>query len=195
LPIAFALADRLARLREQPTGTLRSAPSDPGGTWAAVAVIVVPNPDAILLIRRSERAGDPWSGHLALPGGRQDPADGDLFETAVRETREEVGIQLESADLVASLEPVVPRTPVLPPISILPFVFLLSTRPQVIPNAEVASTAWIELDHLLLPTTRGQVSLDVAGASRSVDAYQLEHGLVWGLTERILTSFLRTMSG
>lgn len=194
MPIAFALADRLARLREQSTGTLRGTTPDLGGSWAAVAVIVVPNPDAILLIRRSERSGDPWSGHLALPGGRQDPVDGDLLETAVRETREEVGIELEPAHLVASLEPVVPRTPVLPRISILPFVFLLSHRPQVTPNAEVASTAWVELDHLLLPSTRGRVSLDVAGASRLVDAYQVEHGVVWGLTERILTSFLRTLN-
>ena len=194
MPIAFALADRLARLREQSTGTLRGTPSDLGGSWAAVAVIVVPNPDAILLIRRSERSGDPWSGHLALPGGRQDPIDGDLLETAVRETREEVGIQLEPAHLVASLEPVVPRTPVLPPISILPFVFLLCSRPQVTPNHEVASTAWVELDHLLHPSTRGRISLNVAGASRLVDAYQVEHGVVWGLTERILTSFLRTLN-
>ena len=194
MPIAFALADRLARLREQSTGTLRGAPPDPGGTWAAVAVIVVPTPDAILLIRRSERPGDPWSGHLALPGGRQDRHDRDLLETAVRETWEEVGIELESANLVMSLEPVVPRTPVLPPIAILPFVFLLPSRPQVTLNSEVASTAWIELDHLLLPTTRGRVSLDVAGATRLVEAYQIEHGVVWGLTERILTSFLRTLS-
>jgi 8-oxo-dGTP pyrophosphatase MutT (NUDIX family) len=195
LPIAFALADRLARLREQSTGTLLGAPSNPGGTWAAVAVIVVPNPDAILLIRRSERAGDPWSGHLALPGGRQDPLDGDLLQTAVRETLEEVGIQLEPAQLVATLEPVVPRTPVLPPISILPFVFLLPVRPQVTLNSEVASTAWVELDHLMLPNTRARVTLDVAGASRLVDAYQVEPGVVWGLTERILTSFLRTVNG
>ena len=173
---------------------MRGTLPDPGGTWAAVAIIVVPNPDAILLIRRSERPGDPWSGHLALPGGRQDPVDEDLLNTAVRETREEVGIQLEPADLVTSLEPVVPRTPVLPPISILPFVFLLSERPQVTLNSEVASTAWIELDHLLLPTTRSRVSLEVAGARRLVDAYQVEHGVVWGLTERILTSFLRTLN-
>jgi 8-oxo-dGTP pyrophosphatase MutT (NUDIX family) len=194
LPIAFALADRLARLREQSTGTPRGASPDPGGTWAAVAVIVVPDPDAILLIRRSERTGDPWSGHLALPGGRQDPLDRGLLQTAMRETREEVGIQLEPADLVTSLEPVVPRTPVLPPIAILPFVFLLPARPQVTTNSEVAATAWIELDHLLLPATRGRVSLDVSGAKRLVDAYQVEAGAIWGLTERILTSFLDTLN-
>jgi 8-oxo-dGTP pyrophosphatase MutT (NUDIX family) len=111
----------------------------------------------------------------------------------MRETREEVGVQLEPAHLVASLEAVVPRTPVLPPISILPFVFLLPVRPPLTLNAEVASTAWVELDHLLLPTTRGRVSLDVAGANRLVEAYQVEHGVVWGLTERILTSFLGTL--
>ncbi|MEP6687797.1 MAG: NUDIX domain-containing protein, partial [Gemmatimonadales bacterium] len=88
-------------------------------------MVLVPSPDAVLLIRRADRAGDPWSGHMALPGGRREETDPDLVATAVRETFEEVGLSLAPADLLGSLDDVVPRTPVLPPIAVRPYVFAL----------------------------------------------------------------------
>jgi 8-oxo-dGTP pyrophosphatase MutT (NUDIX family) len=193
VPIAFALADRLARLREHAWGD-RAGPADyPIRKSAAVAVIAVPDPDSILLIRRSERAGDPWSGHIALPGGRWDALDHDLLETAVRETSEEVGIQLRREHLVGSLEPVVPRTRTLPPLAIWPFVFFLPGRPPLTLNSEVASATWVQVDQLVQPTTRGRIRLEVEGDVRLVDAYQVEPGVVWGITERILTALLKDL--
>jgi 8-oxo-dGTP pyrophosphatase MutT (NUDIX family) len=152
-----------------------------------VAVVLAPNPDAILLIRRAERTGDPWSGHMALPGGRRQPGDPDLLTTAMRETWEEVGIDLSRDDLAGSLDDVVPRTPVLPPIAVRPYVFPLGVRPEVVLNPEVASATWVSLDHLLRLDTHHPVWLEVAGTSRQVQAYQLEGGIVWGMTERILS--------
>jgi 8-oxo-dGTP pyrophosphatase MutT (NUDIX family) len=151
-----------------------------------VAAILTPDPDAILLIRRADRSGDPWSGHIALPGGRRDASDPDLVATAIRETGEELGIQLTREDLVGSLDDVVPRTPVLPPIAVRPYVFMLKARPTLVPNDEVASTQWVTVDYLLRPDTHHPVRLDVGGESRQVQAYQLEDGIVWGMTERIL---------
>lgn len=153
-------------------------------------MILAPDPDAILLIRRAERTGDPWSGHIALPGGRREPADPDLVATAIRETGEELGIPLEESDLAGGLPDVVPRTPALPPIAVRPYVFILPAQPAVIPNEEVASAHWVTIDHLLRPDTHHSVRLEVAGESRQVQAYQLEEGMVWGMTERILTSLL-----
>ena len=190
MPIAFALADRLARLSQRNWVDPLKPEGDTVWKWAAVAVIVAPAPDAILLIRRSERSGDPWSGHIALPGGRQDPGDPDLLGTAIRETHEEVGIQLERGCLRGSLEAVVPLSPVLPPIAVRPFVFLLDRRPTLVLNSEVASASWVEVDHLLQPTIHHPVQLEVAGVRRQVQAYQMEHGVIWGLTERILTSLI-----
>lgn len=155
-----------------------------------MAVVLTPDPDAILLIRRAERTGDPWSGHIALPGGRRDAADSDLVGTAIRETQEELGIQLTREDLAGSLEDVVPRTPVLPPIAVRPHVFILPAQPAVIPNHEVASAQWVTIDYLLRPDTHHPVRLDVGGQSRQVQAYRLEDGIVWGMTERILTSLI-----
>ncbi len=158
--------------------------------WAAVAVILAPDPDSILLIRRAERAGDPWSGHMALPGGRQDFAEADLLTTAVRETSEEVGLVLRPEDLLGSLDDVVPRTPVLPPIAVRPYVFTLDRWPELTLNSEVAAAHWVPLDLLLHPDAYHSVRLDIRGESREVPAYRLDDSVVWGMTERILTSLL-----
>jgi len=159
--------------------------------WAAVAVILAPDPDSVLLIRRAERAGDPWSGHMALPGGRQDPAEADLATTAIREAAEEVGLSLRSEHLIGSLDDVVPRTPSLPPIAVRPYVFLLERRTELFLNPEVAAAQWVPFDHLLHPDTSLSLQLEIRGECREFPAYRLDDSVVWGLTERILTSLLQ----
>ncbi len=158
--------------------------------WAAVAVVLVPSPDAVLLIRRADRPGDPWSGHMALPGGRREAADHDLIDTAVRETLEEVGLPLGRANLLGTLDDVVPRIQALPPIAVRPYVFLLAERPPLTLNPEVAAVRWVHLDHLLHPETFHSARLDVHGERRDVPAYRLDDSIVWGMTERILTGLL-----
>ena len=158
--------------------------------WAAVALIVAPDPESFLLIRRADRAGDPWSGHLALPGGRWHADDADLLATAIRETREEVGIILEPTNLAGTLADVVPRTPVLPPISVRPFVFNLAERPPIVPNPEVAGTAWVALAPLRLPDAHQELAMEIRGERRKFPAYRTPLGSVWGLTERILSLLL-----
>jgi 8-oxo-dGTP pyrophosphatase MutT (NUDIX family) len=167
---------------------------DPAVLWAAVAVVLTPDPDAILLIRRAEREGDPWSGHMALPGGRKDLSDEDLVETVIRETREEVGVILGRDQLIGCLDDVAPRTPVLPPIAIRPFVFLLPSRPELTLNPEVASSRWVDLNQLLQSGTYQPVLLDIRGETREFPAYQLQDAVVWGMTERILTGLLKKLS-
>ena len=158
--------------------------------WAAVAVILAPDPDSILLIRRSERAGDPWSGHMALPGGRQGPAEPDLVTTAIRETAEEVGLVLRSEHLIGSLDDVVPRTPSLPPIAVRPYVFALDRLAELALNPEVAAARWVPLDLLLHPDTYHSVRLEIRGERREFPAYRLDDSVVWGMTERILSGLL-----
>jgi 8-oxo-dGTP pyrophosphatase MutT (NUDIX family) len=125
-----------------------------------------------------------------LPGGRRETEDTDLLTTAIRETDEEVGIRLSQEDLVGSLDDVVPRTPVLPPVAVRPYVFMLSARPALTLNAEVSSAQWVTIDHFLRADTHHPVRLEVGGQSRQVQAYQLEDGIVWGMTERIVTSLI-----
>jgi 8-oxo-dGTP pyrophosphatase MutT (NUDIX family) len=191
LRISFALNRRLAPLREYLAQRQRNSDNDPALIWAAVAVVLTPDPDSILLIRRAERAGDPWSGHMALPGGRRDAGDRDLVETVIRETSEEVGISLNPVHLAGRLDDVIPRTPVLPPIAVRPFVFLPPVRPNLILNPEVASAHWVPLDDLLAVAAYHEVGLEIAGQHRVVPAYQIEDVIVWGMTERILSNLLQ----
>jgi 8-oxo-dGTP pyrophosphatase MutT (NUDIX family) len=193
MSLAQPLSPRLARLRARLAAHRPVTDDDASLLWAAVAVVLVPSPDSVLLIRRADRAGDPWSGHMALPGGRREDQDADLVATAVRETDEEVGLALTRADLLGSLDDVVPRTPVLPPTAVRPYVFSLPERPVLRPNAEVAAYRWAELDHLLLPATYQTVHFDIRGERRAFPAYQLEEAVVWGMTERILTSLFEQL--
>ena len=167
---------------------------EPGRRLAAVAVIAVPSPDAVLLIRRSERLGDPWSGQVGLPGGGFDPGDVDLLGTAVRETREEVGLELAGAACLGVLDDVAPRTPVLPPVTVRPFVFCLDARPSLRLSEEVARAFWIELAHLARPGVYQERMLEIRGLPRTVMGYALPDGLVWGMTERILTPLLAAIT-
>ncbi len=188
---AQPLSSRLERLRRRLAAQRPRVDQEAGELiWAAVALVLVPDPDSVLLIRRAERTGDPWSGHMALPGGRRDSEDSDLIATAIRETAEEVGLQLGSEHLIGSLDDVVPRTPVLPPIAVRPYAFLLPDRPALTLNPEVAAASWVSLDLLLQPGTYGSVRIEIRGESREMPAYRLEDGVVWGLTERVITSFL-----
>lgn len=188
------MTTRLFRLRER---LAHPAPvtsdDDPVLLWAAVAIIIAPDPESVLLIRRADRVGDPWSGHIALPGGRRETGDSDLLDTAIRETEEEVGIRLATGDLAGTLEDVVPRTPTLPPIAVRPYVFVLPSRPAVSFSLEVTATTWVPLSHLLQPGTHHSVRLEVAGQTRQVQAYELADGIVWGMTERILNDLLYRM--
>jgi 8-oxo-dGTP pyrophosphatase MutT (NUDIX family) len=185
------LTDRLHRLRDR-LAVHHPVVDDRGDPliWAAVSVILTPDPDALLLIRRAERVGDPWSGHMALPGGRQGPAEPDLLTTAVRETAEEVGLALQPGDLLGTLDDVVPRTPVLPPIAVRPYAFGLTHRPALSLNPEVAAAHWVPLDLLLQPQTYASIRLDIRGESREFQAYRVDDSVVWGMTERIVSSLL-----
>src|SRR4051812_23466320 len=79
------------------------------GRRAAVAIILREHEGGLeaLFIRRADHPLDPWSGQMAFPGGRQDPEDADLLATALRETVEEVGIDLAAAgELLGTLDEV-----------------------------------------------------------------------------------------
>lgn len=189
-----------AALREKS----RSSPSvaesgdPPGRMPASVAVVLRGKFDPeLLLIRRAEAPGDPWSGHMALPGGRRDPSDADLLATAVRETLEETGVNLrKEGELLGTLEPVLPATRHLPPLVIHPFVFALPgavcARPA---SPEVAETFWVSLSRLGCPSSAGTVEIPLGGGLRSFPCIRVGDHAVWGLTYRIVLELIRLIQG
>ncbi len=167
---------------------------EPDRPRAAVAAVLAPDPDSILLIRRAEREGDHWSGHLAFPGGRWGRGDDDLESTARRETLEEVGVDLSGAKLLGRLDDLAPRTPVLPPILVRPFVYALSTPALLTLNWEVAGAWWIPLDSFLRSGVYAPMEYHRYGTIVRSMGYHLDVGVLWGMTERILTPLLQLVS-
>lgn len=173
------------------------ADHDPAARPAAVSVILHEAADGIsaLFIKRSEQVGDPWSGQIAFPGGRFEPGDGDLLATAIRETREETGIDLGPAEKLGALDDVNPRSPNLPPIAVRPYVFALRERPSlVVSPAEVQRGFWIPFKTLINPATSTQITLNLRGVPRTFTAYKVGGEVIWGMTERILRLFLERIT-
>lgn len=158
---------------------------------AAVAVTLAPDAagrPTVLLIKRAEHPDDPWSGQIALPGGRRDRADADLRDTAIRETQEETGVRLAPRALLGELDDLRPVSPHLPPIVVRPFVFGLSHQPVVHPSGEVALHLWVPLEDLAGQRTEEEVQ--VRGLRLVMPGYRIGPHFLWGMTERIVTPFL-----
>ncbi|MEP6731575.1 MAG: CoA pyrophosphatase [bacterium] len=145
----------------------------------------------LLMIKRAEHEGDPWSGHIACPGGRMEPTDRDLSVTAVRETWEETGIDIErDGRLLGHLDDLRPRSPLLPPIIIRPYVALVRADVKIVPSREVASAFWVPVSALREQGAWGMGLVSARGGSRNVSIFQHGEHTVWGLTERVLRQFL-----
>ena len=72
---------------------------------AAVALIFAQGRDGLELcfVKRKEYPGDPWSGQMALPGGKRNPGDYTPHDVAIREVQEEVGVTLHAHQLIGMM--------------------------------------------------------------------------------------------
>ena len=170
-----------------------------GARYAAIALVVRPAPTGpeLLMIKRAEFPGDPWSGHIACPGGRMEPGDADLAATAIRETREETGIDIDTdGTLIGALDDLSPRTPRLPPIIIRPFVGVVSSTVGIRANREVAAAFWVPLAAIRERASWGLGTV-IVGDAEELRVPTFRHGdhTVWGLTERALRDFLQRLEG
>jgi len=176
------------------------AESDTSLRQAAVALVLragLEGPE-LLVIKRSEAEHDHWSGHMALPGGRVEPEDENLLATAARETFEEVGLDLGAGgEAIARLGTVRPQSPFAPRVSVTPFVFVAPKEyhaaggsQELLLSGEVAAAFWIPVDELKKGGRSAVFRMAFAGVEREWPAYPSQHGLIWGITERILTEFL-----
>jgi 8-oxo-dGTP pyrophosphatase MutT (NUDIX family) len=164
-----------------------------GAREAAVALLLRSHEELeLLLIKRAEHETDPWSGHMALPGGRRDDTDEDLLHTAMRETAEEVGITTtRDLQYLGALDEVSPRNPQLPPLIIAPFVFAVppETTP-VIDAREVEAAIWVPVSALRDQGAASEILISLEGGSRAFPSLRYGEYVIWGLTHRILTQFL-----
>jgi 8-oxo-dGTP pyrophosphatase MutT (NUDIX family) len=164
---------------------------------AAVAVILRADDGdtRILFIKRAEKRGDPWSGHMAFPGGHREPIDPDLRAAAERETLEEIGLDLAEAEYLGALDHqrAMPRGRTLDML-IAPHVFALHAEPRLTPNYEVQEVVWASLSHLGGNRLHDTETRPMAGQPTVFNGYRLKQGhFVWGLTYRMLKSLFSTL--
>ena len=165
---------------------------------AAVAISVrsgVSGPE-ILMIQRAVRQGDPGSGHMGFPGGRKDESDVSDMACAKRETREEIGFDLDVyGELVCQLSDVntgwrADR----PEMLVAPFVFKVGSTPVFELNHEVDDTLWVPLSFLLNEANRSRHQWDWRGEVLESDAFTFDDRLIWGLSLMMIDELLQIIA-
>ena len=188
----------IARLAaELAARTATTVECDPGDHPLRAAVTLVLRPGEggeleLLMIKRAEFEGDPWSGHVAFPGGRQEPDDQSLERTAIRETWEETAIDIaRDGAILGPLDEDSPRTPTVRRVVVRPYVAAVVPDVDIVESPEVAAAFWVPLSALRETAAWSTAEVEAHGQPLSVPAFAHGEYVVWGLTERILRGFLR----
>jgi 8-oxo-dGTP pyrophosphatase MutT (NUDIX family) len=159
---------------------------------AAVAIVCARQPvESVLLMRRSEREDDPWSGHWSFPGGRRDPEDPDLLHTALRELAEECGVLITRENLAAELAHSQARRKTPPYLMVAPFVFAVEHEiPTVLDAREAAGSLWVPLTVLRDPSRHALLRAPGRPREFLYPGIALDGTPLWGFTYRLITDWL-----
>ena len=156
---------------------------------AAVMILLRDGPNGleVLFGERKKREGDPWSGQIGLPGGQHHVEDGTLLATAVRETREEVGVDLDGrAEIMGHMAPRAPGNK--PEMLVVPYVALATVAIEPTPGPEMVSTFWAPLADL--PPTQAKAMVHTILGELNVPSFTYDGQLIWGFTYRVLEELL-----
>ncbi len=165
---------------------------------AAVAVVLREGVHSaeVLLIERAIFEGDPWSGHMAFPGGRMETADDSTRVTAVRETFEEVGVELEHAEYLGHLEDLVGNRRVSPRMVVAAHAFYLQEHQEfALDPAEVQQAFWFPLADLHEESRQVEHIIPELPDIRfpGIVVGDPDRHIVWGLTLRFLERMLQVI--
>lgn len=187
--LADALSRRTARVEEEVPATRK----------AAVAVILRGGGEGIelLFIRRAEHPRDPWSGQMGLPGGRIDPGDDSPLAAALRETREEIALDLEAVGRpLGRLSEVRTHLPLgSVPHSVVPFAFAVEGDPPLRTNEEVQEALWVPFPFLLDRRNRSAFTWVRKGLPLPMPCYTFQGRVIWGLTLKIVDELIEVAEG
>jgi 8-oxo-dGTP pyrophosphatase MutT (NUDIX family) len=170
------------------------ADKEEGVRRAAVALIIRAGADEapeLLFIQRADYPGDPWSGQVAFPGGREEEGDPTLTHTAFRETLEETGIDLlRDGTVIGTLDDLRPQTVRLPAVIVRPYVVLLNRFEPLVLSDEVALAFWIPLEAFKDAPSWQDTDVMARGVQMNRRAFHHQGHVIWGMTERILAQLL-----
>ena len=169
-------------------------PSERAAKRAAVAVILRESPQTpgveALFVKRAEHPRDPWSGHMAFPGGHQDSQDPSLEAAARREAFEEVGIILDPALNVGRLSDIHGGRLRETGMTVSPFIYTFFGPTNLVLSEEVAETVWVPLTHLADPRSIKPYVYHLDPTKRSFPSISYGKFSIWGMTYRMVEDFL-----
>ena len=176
-----------------------SAAAPPGDIVQSAVLLMLRESEAgfrIWFIRRTEHPDDPFSGHVAFPGGKKKDEDETLADTAVREVSEELGFDASrGAEILGEMDFIHPLTPSVRRYAVKPFVAVLGGETEFSPNYEVAECFSVPVSHLLDEKNRDVRKRNRDGVAVDDYVFVYENRIIWGLTGRILDGFLARTSG
>ncbi|MEE8058407.1 MAG: CoA pyrophosphatase [Pseudomonadales bacterium] len=157
---------------------------------SAVAVILRETDQGIdaLMIKRAEREGDPWSGHMAFPGGRADGDDHNSLHTARRETWEEIGLDTNAhTQYLGRLSDVLSRSHMgHKSMVITPYLLTINNVPEFNINHEVAEVIWVPLAFLADQHNRQTMQWRLKKVTLNLPCYFYQQRRIWGLSLMML---------
>lgn len=192
------LAAALSRLRHSILANSGHPWSDPAFAnlpKAAIGVILAPDTNAqevtALFVKRKKTIGDPWSGHMAFPGGRLKNGES-LTQTARREVLEETGISLQNYEFLGNLDELPTGNA---SVIVSPFVFLAPRQDNVtIEQREIVDYIWIPLSFFSERRNMQKMQIETYGAMREVASFPYRSNyIVWGMTLRVVDDLLTRM--
>jgi 8-oxo-dGTP pyrophosphatase MutT (NUDIX family) len=154
---------------------------------AAVAIFIKPSKLDLELffVKRAEVDDDPWSGDMAFPGGKKNPQDATLVDTAIREVLEETNIDLTDKEALGFMEPI--YSSVQQNLAVQPVIYIFENYPKVELNYELTKYIWAPLSEI----KNGKTNAIIKGWDGPV--YQIQGETIWGLTYRMLEKLLELL--
>ena len=161
--------------------------------YAAVSIILLlkDHDHELFLIKRTTHPNDPWSGQIGLPGGRHEDEDGDLIQTAIRETFEETNIVLTNTDFVTQIDDQQGyATGGKINLTVRPFVFFVNEKPSITINYELDHYYWLPMSHFL--NNQNHLYFNPMPNFSDRPGVQIDDKeVLWGMTYRIMTDFFK----
>ncbi|WP_296621780.1 CoA pyrophosphatase [Marivirga sp.] len=159
----------------------------------AVMIVLYPDEGKIYfpLMQRPPYQGI-HGGQVSLPGGKMEDSDGNLIETAIRETFEEIGVKISDKEVIGTLSDL---NVTASNFMVKPVVSILHRKPEFIRDPrEVEQIFKAEVQHLIHPQTLQVTELTVAQEIRlKAPFFDIEEKVVWGATAMILSEFVEIL--
>ena len=160
-----------------------------GQTKLAAVLIVIYGKEPMIIMTKRPKTMNQHAGEISFPGGTWTQHDNDLLTTALRETKEEMNLDLSRQQIIGQIKPV---TTLNSGFTIMPFICILDEIPTLIPNSEIESILHIPFLPLL-----NTIEDDLEPSHKSIQemyAFRYQHHLIWGASARMLKQMFNILS-